>query len=549
VGEGPERYPDDMNRLWPIALFAVACDPGDVPGDPATVTVTLPVSHSSLRDLTAELESGGKEVRFTWTLDGEPSDFEGPVIPNDALEPGQIWRVAANVGAGPPQVAETLIHPGGNVLVVIVDDLGIDKFAAYDAHPDPAPTPVMDGLAADGVMFRSAWANPTCSPSRASMLTGRHARRSGIGGWIHPQSSAYSLPLAETTIPEVLIRAEESWATSAVGKWHLVGGLDDERIHHPTRSGFDWYAGTLGNANNHVDGNPEFPVGYFYHQNVRDAAYEWSSTYLTTATADDAIARLEVMPEPWFMWLAFNAPHEPIHVPPLELHNFDFEPNAPDHLRHAAMIEALDTELGRVLASMDERQRAETTIILVGDNGSAKEVITAPHDVTRCKGTLYEGGVNVPLVIAGPHVHAIGAETDALVHVVDIFSTVAEIGGVDLSTVPDEVTGAPLVIDGASLLPHMRAPESAPRRDSVYTEKFEDNGAPPYGADSRTVRGPDYKLVRNVTLQEDRFYAYISPYDEGNRIEPMPITGAGAAALVTLEAEMNRMIEELTFDH
>ncbi|TDJ78437.1 MAG: N-acetylgalactosamine 6-sulfatase (GALNS), partial [Planctomycetota bacterium] len=116
-----------------------------------------------------------------------------------------------------------------------------------------------------------------------------------------------------------------------------------------------------------------------------------SQVYATTDSADEAIAAIRTLPEPWFVWLAFNAPHKPVHEPPAHLHTYA-PPLVGIPTLYRAMVEAMDTEMGRVLAEIGP----EDTVIFLGDNGPYEEAITAPQDPTHGKGTIFEGGSACP---------------------------------------------------------------------------------------------------------------------------------------------------------
>jgi arylsulfatase A-like enzyme len=133
-----------------------------------------------------------------------------------------VWFALAACGRPEPPA---LVTPEGrppNVLIVLLDDVGTDKIGAYAEHPRPAHTPNLDALAAEGVLFRNAWATPQCSPSRAALLTGRYGRRSGVGRTVQAYESSYELPPDELTLPEMLRGAPDAWDSSEVGKWHLA---------------------------------------------------------------------------------------------------------------------------------------------------------------------------------------------------------------------------------------------------------------------------------------------------------------------------------------
>ncbi len=385
--------------------------------------------------------------------------------------------------------------PGGNILVLVLDDVGTDKLGASPWAPR---TPNIDALAARGVRFRNAYAAPSCSPSRAAMLTGRHPRRYGLGGRIRSRSEPYELPLSELTLPEMLERSPIRYQNAALGKWHLSSHRSPSGLSHPLDSGFSWFAGSV--ANLQVTDTPGVRGSYFRWQKNTNGSRAFTETYATTDTVDDAIARIEAMNPPWFLWVGFNAAHTPLHTPPGELTG-DARPTT-NRGRFDAAITALDSEVGRLLAAVDPVVLADTTILLVGDNGTPGDLATpgvAADPGGRAhrsgKGSLSEAGIRVPLIVAGPHVRQPGTPSDALVHVVDIFATAAELAGVDLGALRDQ-RGRPLPIDGQSLLRYARNPGAASRRSVLYQDRFAPNGPGPYQSDARMVRDGRYKLLQ-----------------------------------------------------
>jgi arylsulfatase B len=405
--------------------------------------------------------------------------------------------------------------PPENVLLVLLDDIGVDKVGAY-GDPRAPRTPVLDRLAAEGMLFRSAYASPLCSPTRANVMTGRHARRTGVGNLV---SFREDLPLSpdEIGLGELLAYSPWAWETSAVGKWHLGSMLEGDLLHHPASMGFDWYAGSLENLTVSFSGE-----GHHYQLWEKDTngSLSLSQRYATLETTDDALVRARTMAEPWLLYVAYNASHLPFHWPPADLHTYDEEPDyeeASSFLRqHAAMTEAVDRELGRLLSGLDPEVRQRTTVIVMADNGSEREVILPSHNVQRHKGTAYEGGVHVPLIVAGPRVAEPGSESRALVHAVDLFATVAEIAGVPL-----EGEGAPLFlgpVDGVSLLPLLADPASLGERPYVISEKFRPNGPGPEGSSTRMIRDRGWKLIREVKdgeVSDELFRMVPDAWDEG----------------------------------
>jgi arylsulfatase A-like enzyme len=444
------------------------------------------------------------------------------------------WMLAAAVIVGPigcERGGSTALS-ASNVILLIADDVGVDKIGAYREHPSPPPTPNIDALAARGVLFRNAYAPPVCSPSRAAMLTGRYPRRYGLG--IHlRRRDTYELPLAELTLPEMLGRSATPYDHSAVGKWHLSTRSSPHAGRHPIASGFHWHAGSLGNLGGRMS--------YFGWEKSTNGRFDRTSTYATTDTIDDALARVEAMQPPWFLWVAFNAVHKPYEEPPSSLHTRRDLESVAD--RYDAMAEALDSEIGRLLRSMDSDVLAATTIIFVSDNGTAHVGVTPPWRSSHAKATLYEGGIGVPLIIAGPRVSAPGSECGALVHVVDLFATVAEIAGVDLGQLSSG-DGRPLQIDGLSLVPYLTNPSAESQRDVIYQDLFGPNGSGPYQFERRMVRDKRYKLVEFVSDESREFYDLEGRIDDGpNRIGSL--TDEQRSAYERLRDELEESVVDL----
>ncbi len=454
--------------------------------------------------------------------------------------PYWIGVILACVGEGkrdrPPGVADSATDSGAptgssapararNVLIVLADDLGTDKVAGYAEHPAPPPTPNIDALAAAGVLFRNAWGYPSCSPGRASVLTGRYGRRTGIGDVVDPDSS-YSLPEREVTLAEVL---PANWSTSLVGKWHLAGYGAPELADGPGTQGFGWFSVSLSN----LQDTPEPDDGYYHWMQDQNGVLSWQSTYATTVQVDQALARIAVMPEPWAMVLLLNAPHTPYDLPPSELYDVPVEPYwQPDY--QAAIVQAMDAEVGRLLSGVDLH---DTLVLFASDNGTAEQAITPPRDPSEGKLTTFEGGINVPLVVAGPGV-ARGAESTALVHLVDLFATVADVGGVSINALTGD-DGVAIPIDGQSLLP-LAADPTRSGRTTVYTETFRPLGtSAPRTNDERVVRDGRFKLVSNEVSGLTRLYDLAGRNDDGpDLLAAGELAPEAATALVTLTASL-----------
>jgi len=416
-----------------------------------------------------------------------------------------------------------------NFLMIVADDVGVDRIGAYEEHPDAGQTPNIDGLAASGILFRNAWSNPSCSPTRATLLTGRYSFRTGIGKPIpaSPVAGAFrGLRLSETTLPEML---GPRYHSIALGKWHLA--TDGNGLDHPQLSGFESFSGPFRN----LFGDANVGIGderydYFHWEKTTDGVTVETNTYATTDTVDDALVAVESLAEPWFIYLAFSASHKPLHAPPDDLHGFDLTglPDATPIPHLKAMTEAMDREIGRLLAGVDMH---DTTVIFLGDNGTGGFAMDAPFDPTQGKGSLFESGINVPFIIAGSAVEQRGRECGALVNTTDLFATLGELAGQPADTGLDSISLAPYLID----------PDHAPQRKYAFAEKFRPNGFGPYTQHLQAVRGRRYKLIMSPLGGAPHLYDLHSDPFEQNNLMLQRRTPGQRRAIVDLKAALVRL--------
>lgn len=398
--------------------------------------------------------------------------------------------------------------PPPNILLVLADDLGVDMVGVYDEGVAGPPTPTIDSLAARGVYFRNCWATTMCSPSRATIQTGRYSFRTGIGMII--TQTAPDLSLDERILPEVLGTLPTPYACAAIGKWHLGNAAGGGPLH-PNLSGYPHFVGTQENI--------LATQGWSYYNWPKDVngTVTPCTTYATTDNVDEALAWIAQAPEPWFCYVAFNAPHNPWHEPPPSLHTRvlpPVDPRVQPRPFYEAMVEALDTELGRLLAGLGP-VLANTNVVFLADNGTPREVCLPPFMPNHAKLTIYEGGVNVPLVVAGPSVPVMGVECTALVNTTDLFATVLELAGGDLASL-----GVPR--DSKSLVPYIAAPDTPSHRWWTYTEYFNPNGPGPWIAGRSAIRGERYKLVRTLggTQPDELYDLEADPFELTDRLAP-----------------------------
>lgn len=402
----------------------------------------------------------------------------------------------------------------GNVLILLLDDVGTDKISMYGQSPDAPYTPVIDGLADAGVTFERAWAYPTCSPTRAAIMTGLHPYDSGVGNALSPNGNR-ELADDAWTLPRMLDDgAAEAYAHAALGKWHLTGANAPGTVElDPHDKGWGWFRST----EMHVQDYYSFPKS-------DNGVPVHVTTYATTDTVDDAIEFIGAQSGPWVTYLAFQAAHAPYQEPPADLvHTVGGTSKV---ARYHRLIEAVDTEIGRLLRSIRPADLARTTIVVMGDNGTPENAISAGTPPEQCKKRLLEGGVRVPLIVAGPHVRAPGSWSDALVQATDLFATVADVAGAPVDPV--------LVEDSISLLPYLRDPTLPGARSVQFTEKRKREEGVWTGG--RAVSDGTYKLIEY--MDGDVLFAEIDAtgWEGPNLLDGGPLTAVHADALQRLSA-------------
>lgn len=498
---------------------------------------------------------------MVWTLlvacNGSSTTDTDPPPPTDR-ETGTDTDTTptAETGTTVPHSGHTGTTAPTNILILLADDFGVDHVDAYHATDADIRTPVIDGLAAEGVLFENVWSYTACSPARAAMQTGRHARRTGFGanwavGW-----PAYELSPDEVTLPEVVRHSTNAiWSDALVGKWHLVSDNAIDVEGSPHRQGWTWFQGMLGSTLS-MTTYPGGPPGSYYEwrKTLDDESQVVSTTYATTDNVDDAIGRLGVLTEPWLMEVSFNAIHFPLQVPPDHLTTYEgLDKPTSYRLVAEAMGEALDTEIGRLLDAMPADVRARTTIVFLGDNGDDEATWEVPLPNERgaappnfAKGSLKDFGIRIPLIVAGPLVAHPGTRTEALASIVDLLPTVADIAGVDVATLtrPD---GGAVHIDGMSLLPVLRDP-TAPLHPTIYSERFTPLGPPGRTTfEERTIRDDRYKLWLNPLTGAEQFNEYVSGgIAEGPNLLPLSnLTPDQRAAYDRLKAEQEAYVQTM----
>lgn len=372
-----------------------------------------------------------------------------------------------------------------NVLLIIADDIGLDAMNGYQEGSIKPNTPHLDQLRLNGLKFNNFWTNSVCSPTRASILTGQYGYRNGV------RTQSDHIPTDSETLHSYIKKNSNSqYSTALIGKWHLFGGRS---TLNPETMGIDHFSGMIGGG-----------VGDYYNWSLyEDGVSTMETTYVTSKLTDLAVDWIDTQTDPWFLWLAYNAPHTPFHLPPADMHSqgaLSDDESAIDNNPlpyYLAAIEAMDFEIGRLMESMDESEKANTTIIFIGDNGTPGQVAQSPYARRKAKGSLYQGGVNCPMIVSGANVTRIGEE-DRMVNSTDLFATIARLSDVDVESIHDSKSFSPLLIG-----------ENTETRSFTYAEYKDDSD------DEWTIRNDQYKLIiSNGT--EELYNLHSDPYEQND---------------------------------
>ncbi len=361
-----------------------------------------------------------------------------------------------------------------NILVVVVDDLGFADLG-FQGCTDIA-TPHLDALAKQSVVCASGYVtHPFCSPTRAGLLTGRYQQRFGHENnpaWL-PESTTAGLSLSETTLPMVL--KSSGYATGCVGKWHLGA----HPSFHPNRRGFDHYYGALGGGHVYLDGlkgGPEYQIPM-----NRNGQPEPLKDYITTVFGSEASDFIkQPRDKPWFLYLAFNAPHTPLQSTPALQERVKHIENK-ERRDLAALIVGLDDAVGVVVDTLVATgQRDNTLVFFFSDNGGPITVSKCNNTPLRAgKGAVYEGGIRVPFLVSWPKKLPRDARYVEPVVSLDVFATAVALSG---ATVPKEHR-----LEGVNLIPHLSGENTKAPHDQLFWRTG--------GGATWAVREANWKLV------------------------------------------------------
>ncbi len=373
-----------------------------------------------------------------------------------------------------------------NVVLILADDLGWTDLACFGSKL--YETPNIDQLAHDGMKFTQNYSACTvCSPTRAALLTGKYPARLHITDWIPgmmpenpklivPDWTKY-LPLDEVTIANDFHNA--GYATASMGKWHLGG-----EEYYPEKHGFDInIAGTEAPNTKH----------YFSPYQIATIADGPKGEYITDRLTNEAIRFIDAnakQDKPFFLYLPHFAVHLPTQAkrPIIEKYREKIRPGmAQNNPVYAAMIDSLDQSVGRIRDELKELNIADNTLVIfVSDNGG-RVPTTSNLPLRVGKGSCYEGGTRVPLIVYWPGITKPGSVCETPVISMDLYPTIASIVGLS--------DAAKNAVDGVSLVPLLRDSGTL-KRDALYWhyphyQHYQLGGATPYSA----IRKGDYKLI------------------------------------------------------
>jgi arylsulfatase A-like enzyme len=404
-----------------------------------------------------------------------------------------IGMGVASLAAAKSGIAAKVRNGKPNVLVILVDDLGYGDLSSYGATDLKSPN--IDSLVRAGMRFNNSYANcPVCSPTRAALLSGRFPDLVGVPGVIRTHVTnnwGYLSPQA-VLLPQILKRA--GYHTAIVGKWHL--GLASP--NKPNERGFDHFHGFLGDM---MDDYYNHRRHGFNYMRLNDAEIdpEGHATDLFAQWAIDYLReRAKNKEQPFFLYLAYNAPHTPIQPPEEWIKRVkQREAGISDkRAKLVALIEHLDAGIGKVIDALKETGLSDNTLVVfTSDNGGQLGVGASNGPLRAGKGDMYEGGIREPMCAMWPGRIKPGSRSDRVAMTMDIFPTVCEAAG--LATEHE--------IDGVSFLPTLLGRKEPGDERLLFWVRRE--GGKRYGGRAYyAARQGDHKLLQNSPFEPLELY-------------------------------------------
>ena len=391
-----------------------------------------------------------------------------------------------------------------NVLLIIADDLGNDVIEGFGIDVANYPnTPNLNTLKTEGISYLNTWATPSCTPTRASIMSGKYGIKTGV---MRPPGN---LDLEhESLFNYINENSSADYNKAVIGKWHISNPIN---LNHPFEHGADHFEGIIAGT----------VQDYYNWEKVENGNYVQVDEYVTSHLTNSAINWIDQQDQPWFLWLAHIAPHSPFHVPPDGLYSID-DPSS-KRQKYIAAVEALDHEIGRLLDSMDEETRENTIIIFIGDNGTPNGVMRG-YPNGHGKGSVYEGGVRVPMIISGNGVSRKDEVESGLTQVNDLYATLIE-------TCSNPLPGG--IHNSYSLLRSLQK-ENAIERTYVYSDYLEN------GVQFWAIRNQTYKLIEDESGNQEFYNIENSTDEEENLMLTLNPEEAEILSLLEIEAAIIR---------
>ena len=425
--------------------------------------------------------------------------------------------------------ARTVVGAPPNILIILTDDQGRGDYSAFGTAD--IRTPNIDRLFREGMTFDNFYANScVCSPSRAALMTGCYPDRVGVPGVIReeePDDSWGYLSRRAVLLPNLLKPA--GYHSAIVGKWHL--GINSPNT--PTERGFDLFDGFLGDMMDDYWTHLRHGQNFMRHNleavqpagHATDVFTQWAISYL------ESRATPEHRQQPFFLYLAYNAPHDPVQPKPDWLEKVkQREPKMPaNRQKLVALIEHLDDGIGKVLNTLDRLGLADNTLVIfTSDNGGVLANGANNGPWRGGKTHMYEGGLRVPCAARWPGQIKPGSITDRIALTMDWFPTALQAAGVS----------APAGIDGVSLLPTLHGqPDVDPRQHFYFVRR--EGGVAFAGKTQDAIRKGDWKL-----LQDDPFAPRELYNLKDDPKETTNLAGEKKGILRDLDADLRRQIQE-----
>lgn len=404
-----------------------------------------------------------------------------------------------------------------NILLILADDMGYGDFGIFN----PAVhTPALDQLVGQSLCLTQHYSgSPVCSPARASLLTGRYPHRTGA---LTPQEmlGLDRMALRERTIGDYFQQA--GYATGLIGKWHN-GALDPR--HHPNARGFAEFAGFRGGW-----------ADYYHWRIERNGTFQQTDgRYLTDVLTDEGVSFIRRhRDEPFLLAMMYNAPHSPLQAPDELVQPYLDAGLSPGVVITYAMIQAMDAGITRLLETLEQQGLADNTIVLFSSDNGPAFMLRADQvppgmslDTRRfncgfngAKGSVYEGGIRVPMIVRWPAGLDGGRQIDDLIHFTDWLPTLLNVAGIEPS---DD-----LPLDGGDALPLLRGETLQQARRRFWQW----NAYTPIATTNAAMRDGDWKLVRPAipgiryaTPADEALAARYVEADIAYKYQPETITG------------------------